>query len=438
MATYTDTQIMMTLAALTADGATPRPSGETPAQQATRIGQGITAQLALTGLATQGGWSLSWVGLTLSGANLAYIAQGPNDSDGNSAYALVLRGTVMGDPIDMAEDMQVGLVLPFAAGGTPSIGSMPNISQGAMQAFTDIAMGTDLLTQLATLAPYTLYVVGHSLGGAMATTVALFLQQQVSAGALSITSILPYTFAAPTAGDAAFAAWFDKQFPNAVCTYNKYDLVPNAWATLASLPGDWLSSPFYPGPKSNPPGPGPTAEPLNEVGILITTVAGETNGNTYVQPTQQSALNAGSSPLFLESYPAAAASSVQQFELQVGFQHSGNTYLTLLGAPTIPSSVPVVASVSPTSGSSAGGTSVTITPPSGSTFTSDCVVDFGIVAAASQTVASDGSSITAVSPAGFGTVDIRVTNMFGTSAAVPVYPNLSGETYSDQFTFTAS
>ena len=83
MATYTDTQIMMTLAALTADGATARPSGETPAQQSARIGQGITAQLALTGLATQGGWSLSWVGLTQSGANLAYIAQGPNDSDGN-------------------------------------------------------------------------------------------------------------------------------------------------------------------------------------------------------------------------------------------------------------------------------------------------------------------------------------------------------------------
>jgi hypothetical protein len=437
MATYTDTQIMMTLAAFTADGAAARPSGETPAQQAARIGQGIAAQLALTDLATSGNWSLTWVGLTLSGANLAYIAQGPNDSDGNSTYALVLRGTVMGNPIDTAQDMQVGLMLPFAAGGTPTSGSVGNISQGAMAAFTDIVMGTDLVSQLQSSAPYTLYVVGHSLGGAMATTVALFLQQLVSAGTLSITSILPYTFAAPTAGDANFAAWFDSQFPGAVCTYNKYDLVPNAWATLGSLAGNFFKSPFYPTAKDNPAGPGPTAEPLNEVGILLNTVAGQTNGHTYVQPTQQAALNSGSSPTFLTPYPAAATGSLQQFELQVGFQHAGNTYLTLLGAPTITSSAPVVAAVSPASGTIAGGTSVTITPPAGSSFTADCVVDFGVAPAASQTVAGDGSSITAVSPAGYGTVDIRVTNMFGTSPAVPVYPNLTGDDYSDQYTFSA-
>ena len=433
MTTYTDTQIMMTLAAFTADGAAARPSGETPAQQAARIGQGITAQLALTDLATSGDWTLTWVGLTQSGANLAYIAQGPDDSDGNSVYSLILRGTVMGNPIDTMQDMQVGLWLPFAAGGTTG-----NVSQGAMAAFTDIVMGTELLTQIQTCAPYTLYVVGHSLGGAMATTVALFLQQLVSAGTLSITSIFPYTFAAPTAGDATFASWFDSQFPGAVCTYNKYDLVPNAWATLKSLPWDYLiGRPFYPGENSNPVGPGPTAEPANEVGILLITASGLTNGNTYVQPTQQAALNDDSSPLFLPTYPSGAT-SVQQFELQVGFQHAGNTYLTLLAAPTIPASAPAVASVSPTSGTTAGGTSVTITPPSGTSFTTDCVVDFGVAPAITQSVAGDGSSITAVSPAGYGTVDIRVTNMYGTSPVVPVNPNLSGEDYSDQFTFADS
>ena len=38
-------------------------------------------------------------------------------------------------------------------------------------------------------------------------------------------------------------------------------------------------------------------------------------------------------------------------------------------------------------------------------------------------------------PVGVGTVDIRVTNEFGTSPAVPVYPNLSPYNYNDQFTF---
>jgi hypothetical protein len=32
-------------------------------------------------------------------------------------------------------------------------------------------------------------------------------------------------------------------------------------------------------------------------------------------------------------------------------------------------------------------------------------------------------------------VDIRVTNKFGTSPAVPVYPNLTFDNYNDQFTF---
>jgi hypothetical protein len=200
--------------------------------------------------------------------------------------------------------------------------------------------------------------------------------------------------------------------------------VPNAWATLASLPWDYETAPFYP---ASSPWPGPTAEPLNEVGILITTVALWTSGNTYVQPARQPPLNTEPPLQVLKSYTAPPDKPVQQFLEQVGYQHWSDTYLRLLGlldAQLPTPAVPAVASVSPTSGN--WGTSVTILPPSGSTFTSDCVVDFGGFAAASQTVASGGTSITAVSPLGFGTVDIRVTNMFGTSAAG------SG----DKFTFT--
>ena len=73
---------------------------------------------------------------------------------------------------------------------------------------------------------------------------------------------------------------------------------------------------------------------------------------------------------------------------------------------------PVVASVSPTSGSSAGGTSVTLT---GSTFTEATQVDFGAVPAATFSVVSD-TQITAVTPsAPTGTVDVTVTGPGGTS-----------------------
>ena len=420
MPDYTDTQIMMTLAALASDGADPRPSRESRDDHIARIKLGITTQLADKDLATQGQWKLSWVGLTKDGANLAYIAQGPNDGNG-SVYALVLRGTVMDSLIDQLEDLQVGLLVPFHPDGTPPMWPLPYISFGASVAFGAIVSNTDLKTQLAALKPDTLYVVGHSLGGAMATTIALYLQQQVSAGKLPVASIQPYTFAAPTAGDATFATWFDKQFPKAVCTYNKYDVVPTAWATLASLPENWQSNPFY------PPSPGPTAKPDNAVGQKIAKMAANTNGHTYVQPTQQPPLNTESPPLFLPSYPPTVTSPVDQFMMQVGFQHYSNNYLKLLGAPQVPTVVPI-ASVSPTSGKVLGGTSVTILPPPGQIFTPDCVVDFGIFAAKSQTVAPGGTSITAVSPANFiiGPVDIRVTNMYGTTAAGP----------SDQFTYT--
>lgn len=436
-ATYSDTQVMMTLAAFAATAATPRPSGETWEAQQRRISKGITRQLADNKLATQAAWTLTWVGLTQSGANLAYIAQGPDDN-GASVYALVLRGTVGGSPIDTAEDMHVGIMLPFAAGGTAG-----NISQGAMEAFTDIIMGTGLVAQLQSCNPGTLYVVGHSLGGAMVTTVSLYLAQQVSAGALQIGSILPYTFAAPTAGDKDFAKAFDRQFRHAVCTVNFYDLVPHAWATLKDLAkGPHLGLkknpyyPFYPGPDTDPTGPGPTADTTVSVRAIIDNVAKDTNDNVYVQPTQQSVLNQTPPLLFLTPYPSTVTTPVQQFEVQVGFQHANNTYLTLLGAPTLPETAPVVASVSPTSGPA--GTPVTITPPAHMHFAPDSVVDFGIVPAASCTVAQDGTSISAVAPQGVGTVDIRVTNKFGTSPALPVYPNLTPDNYSDQFTFTAS
>ena len=87
--------------------------------------------------------------------------------------------------------------------------------------------------------------------------------------------------------------------------------------------------------------------------------------------------------------------------------------------------VPIVTSVSPTTGSTAGGTKVTVT---GSTFTGATGVKFGATPAASFTINSD-TSITATSPAGSaGTVDITVTAAAGVSAI----------TAGDRFVYAAS
>ena len=86
--------------------------------------------------------------------------------------------------------------------------------------------------------------------------------------------------------------------------------------------------------------------------------------------------------------------------------------------------VPTVTGVSPSQGSNAGGTSVSIT---GTNFTGATAVTFGSVAAGGFTVNSD-TSITATSPAEpNGQVDVTVTGTAGTSVTSPA----------DQFTFVA-
>ncbi|MGY3117865.1 hypothetical protein ACVWXQ_001802 [Bradyrhizobium sp. S3.14.4] len=85
---------------------------------------------------------------------------------------------------------------------------------------------------------------------------------------------------------------------------------------------------------------------------------------------------------------------------------------------------PSITSISPTGGPLGGGTIVTIT---GSNLSGATAVTFGATAAAGFTVNS-ATQITATSPAGTGTVDIRVTTVGGTSAT----------SAADQFTYTAA
>ncbi|MGP8059556.1 MAG: IPT/TIG domain-containing protein [Acidimicrobiales bacterium] len=75
--------------------------------------------------------------------------------------------------------------------------------------------------------------------------------------------------------------------------------------------------------------------------------------------------------------------------------------------------IPVVNAVSPTSGPTTGGTTVTI---SGSNFLGATAADFGSVAAPSFTVTSDTSMTVTAPPHGAGIVDVTVTSPRGTSS----------------------
>src|ERR1019366_4614172 len=94
--------------------------------------------------------------------------------------------------------------------------------------------------------------------------------------------------------------------------------------------------------------------------------------------------------------------------LDAGSSNNGNIN-TLMGL----AATPAISSVSPNTGSTAGGTSVTIT---GTNFTGATAVKFGSIAAVPFSVASP-TTLTAVSPAGSsGSVDVTVTTPAGTSA----------------------
>jgi hypothetical protein len=79
-----------------------------------------------------------------------------------------------------------------------------------------------------------LIVTGHSLGGCLTTVVAPWLQSVVNEPGTFIP-IVPATFAAPTAGNAAFAQYYDSCFSYAMRYYNSLDVVPLACANLSGM-----------------------------------------------------------------------------------------------------------------------------------------------------------------------------------------------------------
>jgi len=92
----------------------------------------------------------------------------------------------------------------------------------------------------------------------------------------------------------------------------------------------------------------------------------------------------------IESGALTAADVMNNYDVGVQGQYSG----------------PQVTSVTPNTGPAAGGTTVTI---NGTGFTGATAVTFGGVAATGVVVNSAGTQITAVDPAGTGTVDVQVT-----------------------------
>ncbi len=408
-----DVDSMMTLCAFSPIAAVALPDGETSAQQQQRMLDGIRSMMAETpGLDS---WKVVWLGLTSFRANMAFVVQNVKDT---SELAVCFRGTVFSSLIDLAEDFEVFEQVPFPQGGTPPPGSTPVIAKGAFAAFDDImaakcvldlpggsgTLVSALQTLCGTSKPATVHLTGHSLGGCLVTTVALSLQSQFAKINPHVT-FDTCTFAAPTAGNQAFATWFDTQFRNGQAIWNKYDVVANMWWNLG--PGATSIQSFF-------PDPGPYASECTDkkgqtVQAQIQELAQKlvkSGVSPYVQPTQQPPMN---TDYKLHSSDALGKTE-QDWMAQLAYQHANNTYLTLLGAPTVNIDVPPVESVSPNNGRA--GTPVTIAVASTTAFTSACEVFFGSERGTDVKIV-DGA-ITATAPRHLGlekTVAVAVTNL---------------------------
>lgn len=258
------------------------------------------------------GWGIVW-GPATQGEDLVYVA-----SNGAGQYAVVVRGTLIDRIEDLIQDKTMGqqVPLPFTAP------SFPNacVSEGVQEVWTNInnmvssvkgsGEGTSLLSFLgAVTGSQSLLVTGHSLGGQMATVLAAWFQGTLT----NFSSILPITFAAPTAGNPAFASAFDSVFnaAGAMRYYNTLDVVPGLWTVdgLTSIKSDYAG--------------GPQAGPLVKLAVDHALGVLQKNDLTYTQPSASTSLTG---QLYSTGWLGA-------FETEVDDQHRALYYMFLLGLP---------------------------------------------------------------------------------------------------------
>jgi hypothetical protein len=314
----TEAQVCMTLASIAYS------SENDPSD----IRQTIVDNLANTSFATDGDWQLVWLGLTSDNENLAYVAQ---DTTQPARYAVAIRGTDWCFLVNFIEDFTI-----FSQ-SYPGFGpSDLLVADGTLDGLNDVTTVADSESGLTLLqylqqqynaggfSTFDLFVTGHSLGGCLASITFPWLVNNVSGANWNLKA---YTFAAPTAGNAAFADYVTSFGATQPYYYwsvvNPRDLAPYAWNSddLASVVPDSkvVDVTFL-----------LAVELIALISAVI--VAEQDNNVSYQQPGGANQFVLTNDLDFSSSCGTPPVSSFDDFKCWVGSEHAGDTYLTLLGA----------------------------------------------------------------------------------------------------------
>lgn len=184
-----------------------------------------------------GPWSLGW-GPALNHGILAYVAL----SADKTQYALAIRGSLANWDIhgffrNWFDDLDTFKQVPWQY---PSTVEGARIACGTSDALsllialidpdTDVHL-LDYLRSTFQNSGENLIVTGHSLGGCLTTVGAAWLHKQLPPN----VNITPFAFAPPTAGNQAFANYYNSIFPEAYCCVNTWDIVPMAYENVAEI-----------------------------------------------------------------------------------------------------------------------------------------------------------------------------------------------------------
>ncbi len=335
-------------------------------------------------------WSVVWgpAVFTMPGAlyqdNMMFVVQNQADK---TQFAIAIRGTNFVSDLDwLMEDLDILQLISWppalfgaAKNGTANTGAISESTSIDLQILLAMKSRmpngdeTCLLKFLQRMTPQfptgiSLCVTGHSLGGCVAGTLALYLKEnQTYWDATKNSLVCCITFAAPTAGNADFATYSDgqfadqsKQFPgwdqtlrtnfDAVrCTL---DVAPMAWQTYSVV---ITGSDSYP-PLLNIYKPtlyfynayGGTALSSALTDLICPTLKG------IMAPLNYQQVVAGATPLtgtFQGDPPAYwdyLSVYLEAFYAQAKYQH-GSSYPCLLGVPQLNDSTIIVTQTPPSS-----------------------------------------------------------------------------------------